>query len=424
MENGTIQIGKVANLIKEVSSLKEQDKKLRKIKGEDFNLFSIMKMETNENNTHSNVIGELLNPSGSHHMGDVFLRLFLKIIYAEQKIIDGKPKNTVDINLLLEKTTPKVFLEYYIGYQDSKLKTGGRIDILIEFGELHTISIENKIHASDQHLQLKRYHNFRKGKNDVFYLSLFGSKASDDSLDDLTMDDIYNISYQDHIKNWIQKSIQISAEQPILRESLKQYLILINKLTDQMEDQLEHQMNELLKNNLQTALSIFNNYPKAKNLIKSEIKNEVFERIQLEIPKYDLQIVHGNDVQQKFSQIWIYTKGIEKPMVRFGIESFSGHWNSWHQGQMMVGILNDGKDKTIAKEINEKCNDPFLWPKVVKLKNSNNNPLNLDNLDTLELFLDPATRQQNIDIIIYATKEMVNKYYEIVNTINKRLSHI
>ena len=418
MDNDVLQIAKVKNLLKDVANLKEQDKKLRKIKGEDFNLFSIMRMEYSENNTHSNIIGELLNPSGSHHMGDVFLKLFLNNIYSDQTDSNGKLKQTPDIKFLLNSTSPKISIEQHIGYKDNEAKTGGRIDILIEFGNLHLITIENKIKAGDQGLQLKRYHNFKNGHNDVFYLTLFGSTASDRSLDGLSEDDIYCISYDENIKNWIQGCIQISAEEPILRESLKQYLILIKKITFQMQDQLKHQMNEILKKDLRTASSIYHGYFEAKDSIKREIKNEVFTKIKLEVDKYGLQVVHGNDVNHKFSQIWIDTIGIEKPTVRFGIESFSGHNHSFHNGQMMVGIHNISGDEIIAKQIYLECVEWYIWPDYIPLTNSNNNPLNLDDLKTLDLFLDSSTRQQNIDIIVNASLEMIKKYYQLVNKIN------
>src|SRR5690606_40500724 len=39
------------------------------------------------------------------------------------------------------------------------------------------------------------------------------------------------ISYRDDIIAWLQQCLDISAEQPLLRESIKQYLLLIKKIT-------------------------------------------------------------------------------------------------------------------------------------------------------------------------------------------------
>lgn len=48
--------------------------------GGNFNIFSILGMETKEVQTHSRLLYELLNPAGSHNMGDRFLREFFSIV--------------------------------------------------------------------------------------------------------------------------------------------------------------------------------------------------------------------------------------------------------------------------------------------------------------------------------------------------------
>ena len=47
--------------------------------GENFNVFSILQMESAEVKTHSAIIAELLNPQGSHSQGTLFLKLFLQL---------------------------------------------------------------------------------------------------------------------------------------------------------------------------------------------------------------------------------------------------------------------------------------------------------------------------------------------------------
>ena len=86
------------------------------LKGENFNVFSILKMESRENDTHSAFLGELLNPKGSHNFGNVFLQLFL---------------NQID-NTSLDVNNATVVLEYSIGANDHVNMTGGRVDIYIK----------------------------------------------------------------------------------------------------------------------------------------------------------------------------------------------------------------------------------------------------------------------------------------------------
>ena len=48
--------------------------------GENFNIFSILNLETDEVNTHCRLLYELLSPNGCHGMGDRFLRAFFEIV--------------------------------------------------------------------------------------------------------------------------------------------------------------------------------------------------------------------------------------------------------------------------------------------------------------------------------------------------------
>jgi hypothetical protein len=151
-------------LLKSTSTLIKHHKQLTKLKGESFNVFSILQMERAENKTHSNFIAELLNPNGSHLMGNVFLKLFLKAIEDET----------------LDSTSTTVHLEYPIGLVDLDNETGGRIDILLKDQSGKTISIENKIEAIDQPKQILRYTNFNKSNNKVYYLTKFGKDPGQD----------------------------------------------------------------------------------------------------------------------------------------------------------------------------------------------------------------------------------------------------
>ena len=102
-------------LLRNAQVLLNKEYESQKNKGELFNTFSILKMETAENKTHSNFIAELLNPKGSHLKGSIFLELFLKEInYTE-----------------FEAQNASVKLEKHIGEIDTERLTGGKIDIYI-----------------------------------------------------------------------------------------------------------------------------------------------------------------------------------------------------------------------------------------------------------------------------------------------------
>lgn len=149
----------ISSLLVSTNLLVNHQREIDILKGESFNVFSVLKMENKENETHSAFLGELLNPSGSHLMGRKFLALFLESIEAIEHI---------------DVESVKVKLEMYVGQRDDQNKTGGRVDIYIYDKDGNSICIENKIYASDQHAQIERYVNHNSGKNRVYYLTLEG----------------------------------------------------------------------------------------------------------------------------------------------------------------------------------------------------------------------------------------------------------
>lgn len=68
----------ITSLFKHLSNINRAYEIVKKSSNEDFNIFSILRMETDEVNTHSRFIAELLNPKGIHFQGEVFLELFIK----------------------------------------------------------------------------------------------------------------------------------------------------------------------------------------------------------------------------------------------------------------------------------------------------------------------------------------------------------
>lgn len=81
------------NLLNSVNLIVSKYKEIEKITGEHYNIFSIMRMESNEVKTHSAIIGDLLSANGSHLMGDVFLKLFIETVQEQnesQKLKDFK----------------------------------------------------------------------------------------------------------------------------------------------------------------------------------------------------------------------------------------------------------------------------------------------------------------------------------------------
>lgn len=213
----------LVELQRETDKIKQKKEEARK-RGEAFNVFNVLGLSTNETRTHSAFIAELLNPQGNHGCGSLFLEEFIRQIHLENFDMD------------LKET--KVEVERSIGFKSADATEGGRLDIVLQTKDVMII-IENKIYAGDQKNQLLRYWNYaqkeiKAGKvkqSTILYLTLDGHMASEDSV----YEDIeYTcISYQDHILSWLNNCIGLSAQKPLIRETIIQYSNLIKQLTHQ-----------------------------------------------------------------------------------------------------------------------------------------------------------------------------------------------
>lgn len=209
------------NIIGQIKLIKDKYDKIEEINGSKFNVFSLLKLETDEVRTHSRIIAELLNPQGSHSQGAIFLQLFLKEILKEQ------------LDQLDTLDNFKIGIEKPIGDL-------GRIDIYLKSKEL-TIVIENKIYAPDQENQLFRYYKYvEKDENYIIvYLTLDGKEPDDYTLkakigdEKLDKEEVLSISYETDIVHWLEKCIEQVSRVPQVRENLYQYQQLLRKLTGQ-----------------------------------------------------------------------------------------------------------------------------------------------------------------------------------------------
>jgi len=162
----------LANLVHLLESIKrslDHQSEVENLRGDRFNIFSILRVESDENRLHSAFIAELLDAKGSHGMGAHFLARFLGVLKA------AGVKRELDI------TTTRVAVEKDIGRISADGTQGGRIDILLEDGAGSSVSIENKIFASDQNNQVVRYTRYNSMRNEVVYLTLLGQEPDDKS---------------------------------------------------------------------------------------------------------------------------------------------------------------------------------------------------------------------------------------------------
>jgi hypothetical protein len=100
----------INQLLSEVQTISESYDRVADATGERFNIFSILRMESDEVATHSRFIAELLDRNGSHGLKDDFLILFINRFCTKEKFNAGRSH---------------VIIEYYIGKVEEE--AGGRI---------------------------------------------------------------------------------------------------------------------------------------------------------------------------------------------------------------------------------------------------------------------------------------------------------
>lgn len=253
----TDELHSLEHFFKQAKYIWKKNEEIKRLTHERFNIFSVLRKDDDEEKLHSAFLAELLAPRGSHGLGDQFLTLFIEMVIAEHTD-----------ELSFDTSKAKVIREKHVG-------KNGRIDIYVKSGK-QLLLIENKIHAGDQDLQLSRYHdhmNSEGGDDSVLlYLTLGGHSPSKESRGELNENkDFYCISYKNDILPWLDSCLKSAAEVPLVRETIKQYINLIKKLTGGlMNQQLENEIIEIIKENIEIARVIKNNFDKAQRELLSK----------------------------------------------------------------------------------------------------------------------------------------------------------
>jgi hypothetical protein len=323
MENLLAQIGLIVNKYEEIE----------KVNATNFNIFSILKLERNEVETHSYFIYELLNPQGTHNQGDVFVKLFITTVLG------------LDIN---DDSAIKV-------KREDLTSNNRRIDFTIQTLK-YQIGIEMKIDAQDQDEQLNDYlielneRAVNSQEVKLYYLTLFGYKASKSSVKGLKLNkDYYAISFSVDILNWLEKCIEKSATIPILREGLVQYKNLINKITNKSQTKgITMEIKNLLMN--PKNLKLFSTAQEAMQEVKIEIQINFWKKLKEELNKNNLdfkfttdninksvQKYYTNKKDNKFYGLYLTLDTIKNYNIRFEIEI----WENIYYGFTAYNLKNE-----------------------------------------------------------------------------------
>ena len=252
----------------QVSIINKKNDELFDASGGRFNMFGLLGVDHYEN-THSSILAELLSPQGSHGLKYKFLQAFIETVKLKENIKDFDFQGAT------------VQTEVVVG--------NGRIDILINDNNYHAVIIENKIFATDQREQLKRYNEYaiqRFGLDNyqILYLSPSGKEAALSSGQGV---EYKQISYEIDIILWLDQCVNLSSRFPLVRETINQYINHLKKLTNQdMDTKNKEDIVKILSSseeNVQAAFSVFENIGALKDNIVSKHFNPQLHEIANEL---------------------------------------------------------------------------------------------------------------------------------------------
>lgn len=188
-----------------------------------YNIFSILNVRHYEEKLHTPFLVNLLNPSGSHGQGSLFLDSFIaEVLHLDYRYIDISA----------------------FSIKEEFFTVNGRIDIFMSFlirNERVVIVIENKIYAQDQYQQLERYYKElqSQGVNDatgkLYYLTPYKTNATEQSISLDLMNDLFNrgvlhnIGYHNDIYPWLENNLPL-IQSPKVKYTIQQYLKTIKTL--------------------------------------------------------------------------------------------------------------------------------------------------------------------------------------------------
>ena len=384
---------------------------------EPFNLFTVLRSESDEVRLHSRFLAALLDHRKAPDASRENLKHFLEIV-AERGIlayVDPNSERATRAKESFRETVAKAG-----GCQDDNIRIereSDDIDILIvNRGEPGwAFVIENKIWAGDQSGQLQKYHKILtdRGYQDkhihLLYLTPHGHEPTKESAGKL---DVVCVSYEQTLPSWLEGCRQRACDEPELRESITQYLHLARKLTG--TDRGKEYMNELkdllLKEN---NLVLAHDLSEAKYEARAHLVRELWKEIENAIkeikgfpPKSDEEPKISLDAVRGYVESWRYYSRLGlsyriSPDVAFGSNDARlcaevlGYMDQITIGLKFIGKKDDDdkqvegllgklRSGSIKSNVERHEKDTWLWWRCIDNGwGLRRNPADADHLRTL-----------------------------------------
>ncbi len=369
-----------------------------------FNIFSVLRSESDEVNLHSRFLHALLNHKEQKSKKRENLKYFLKHIDIKE--------------FALEEATVKREQDY--------------IDILIRIDNDTAVAVENKIYAEDQYLQLQRYKEtlVRLGYKNIYmvYLTLDGGYPSSDSRGKLAKDEIITISYQNSqepkksIQPWLKDCQDRAFDNLELQIAIKQYLRIIRTLTGNSlkETYMSDLLNLLRKdNNIELSFDLQAALTKARPQFMFTFWKEIEEELYKEIPDLVKTEKNTDDNHELREAV---PKNVElycKNKIRYlGLHFLIGK-EAWFsvavEDKLFFGITcskeNSPGEYDNYRDLRELGESADWWP----LYRYEKNEMNFRDQDpkVFAMLLDDSERQNYVSITVNQVKTLWNQINQL-----------
>jgi hypothetical protein len=306
----------IESFLKQITGINKRYEEIARATGENFNVFNVLRL-TRKELIHSEFLATLLDPEGVHEKGNIFIKLFFEILRnAYPDVAQDFPCEDLRVN----RELPIRF--------NHKYKMGGNIDIVItDRISQKQIFIENKIDSGDEPKQLIRYHEENQDAI-IIYLTLDGHPPSNDSTGDGQVKYI-GISYRDHILKWLDLCKKETVDNPFLRETINQYILLIKQLTGQARS--KEMSDEILRCITKDEESMI-----AYLSIKDIDPRAVFEYVINDKVASDLE----SSASKRGLKFEMNPNGSDILEIEFGFRFFKKEWGNFDIFFAFAGNLN------------------------------------------------------------------------------------
>lgn len=225
------------------------------------NIYSLLNAERDEVMTHEETIYAIFQNQYRYEIKQELFSAFMTAMELEEKYS------------LIEWDLEK---EYFIG--------DGRIDLFFHSCDnTLAVVVELKIDAGDQKRQLTKYYDFVESNYvdfEIIYLTLDGREPSAQSIKGIPATyDICLRSFGEHIVKWLSACTEILEAHDIDTSTLKQYEILLKKITQKTYRQ--HAIAELFcdRDSLLAGMAIAEALPEAQDEVTRKFFNKLKNKI-------------------------------------------------------------------------------------------------------------------------------------------------